>query len=52
MKTKSCHVCTNLFSVMYRVQLQKGKTWVFVCEQCCLKAKKLTDYRYGGTWKG
>lgn len=52
MKTKPCFVCTNLFSVMYRVQLKKGKTWVFVCEHCCQNAKQLPDYRYGGTWKG
>jgi hypothetical protein len=40
------------FSVVYRIQLKKGKDWVFVCEACCLVAKKLPEYRYGGTWKG
>lgn len=37
---------------MYRIQLKKGKVWVFVCEKCCEAAKKLAEYRYGGTWKG
>lgn len=34
---------------MYRIQLKKGKVWVFVCEACCLVAQKLPEYRYGGT---
>lgn len=37
---------------MYRVQLTKGKVWVFVCQRCCLQAQTLAEYRYGGTWKG
>ncbi len=37
---------------MYRVQLTKGKTWLFVCTDCCNKVKEQTGYRYGGTWKG
>ena len=52
MKTKICHNCTKEYVVMYRIQLKKGKVWVFVCEECCLIAKKLPEYRYGGTWKG
>lgn len=34
---------------MYRIQFKKGKDWFFVCEECCLKAKKLLEYKYGGT---
>ncbi|MEL6834441.1 MAG: hypothetical protein AAFP77_15710 [Bacteroidota bacterium] len=52
MKTKTCHTCKQDFSVMFRVQLQKGQAWVFVCETCCKQHQKGTFYRYGGTWKG
>lgn len=53
MKTKTCHTCQSEHSVLYRVQLQKGKNWVFVCKTCCNQHKSSTAYyRYGGTWKG
>ncbi len=52
MKTKICSRCNAEESVMFRVQLQKGKIWVFVCENCCRIAQKLPNYKYGGTWKG
>lgn len=51
-KTKACHLCMKDFRVMYRIQVKKGKDWVFVCEACCLVAKKSPQYKYGGTWKG
>ncbi len=52
MKTKICASCNKEESVMYRVQIQKGKTWIFVCESCCKKLQRGAYYRYGGTWKG
>lgn len=51
-KTKACAMCTQEAEVLYRVQLTKGKEWVFVCTPCCLLAKTYPQYRYGGTWKG
>lgn len=52
MKTKPCATCKQEHTTLYRVQLQKGKLWVFVCEACCIKAKSNPHYRYGGTWQG
>jgi RNase P subunit RPR2 len=52
MKTKTCHQCHQEYSVMYRIQLNKGKIWVFVCLECSKDAKQIPNYRYGGTWKG
>ena len=45
-------MCSQDAAVLYRVQLTKGKVWVFVCTSCCLLAKTNPEYRYGGTWKG
>jgi len=52
MKTKICELCKVEETTLFRVQIQKGKTWIFVCESCCNQSKTLPDYRYGGTWKG
>ncbi|MEC4005330.1 hypothetical protein OX283_011740 [Flavobacterium sp. SUN052] len=52
MKTKNCDLCKVNEIVLYRIQVQKGKAWIFVCETCCEKSKKLENYKYGGTWKG
>lgn len=52
MKTKTCATCKKEDDVMYRVQIQKGKTWIFVCKDCCEEHQKKPNYRYGGTWKG
>jgi hypothetical protein len=52
MKTKLCELCKIGETTLYRVQIKKGKIWIFVCESCCNKSKNLPDYRYGGTWKG
>jgi protein-arginine kinase activator protein McsA len=52
MKTKICVLCKKEASVMYRVKITNGKTWIFVCEACCKASQKLADYIYGGTWKG
>jgi hypothetical protein len=52
MKMKTCAQCGTLASVMYRVQIEKGKVWIFVCKACCVQSQLLPDYKYGGTWKG
>ncbi|MEM6321566.1 MAG: hypothetical protein AAF960_28160 [Bacteroidota bacterium] len=52
MKIKTCVTCKTDHAVMFRVQIQKGKKWIFVCETCCKKHQKGAFYRYGGTWKG
>ena len=52
-RTKVCARCDAEESVMFRVQHQPGKTWVFLCKPC-VEAVKVDNpfYRYGGTWKG
>ena len=52
MKTKICELCKKEETTLFRVQIQKGKTWIFVCEDCCNQVKNQPEYRYGGTWKG
>ncbi len=52
MKTKICALCKIEACVMYRVQIQKGKAWIFVCTDCCVKSQLMEHYKYGGTWKG
>lgn len=52
MKTKICKLCKIEGNTLFRVQIKKGKIWIFVCEFCCNQSKNLPDYRYGGTWKG
>lgn len=52
MKTKRCKQCDVESYVMYRIQIEKGNNWIFVCKDCCEKSKKLLNYKYGGTWKG
>ena len=52
MKTKNCPHCKQDADVMYRIQYQKGKTWIFVCADCLPHYQKMPQYRYGGTWKG
>lgn len=52
MKTKICALCKIETNILYRIQLTKGKEWIFVCADCCNKAKIEPNYKYGGTWKG
>ncbi len=52
MKTKTCATCQEEHTVLYRVQIRKGKEWIFVCKGCCEEHQKKPHYRYGGTWKG
>jgi hypothetical protein len=52
MKIKPCALCQIESTTLYRVQIETGKTWIFVCVTCLAKAKLSAKYRYGGTWKG
>jgi len=51
-KTKDCQSCKKPGEVMYRIQVKKGKEWIFVCPKCQAKHAEGEYYRYGGTWKG
>lgn len=52
MKTKTCPTCQEEHTTMYRIQIKKGKEWIFVCPDCIKIHKAGSYYRYGGTWKG
>ncbi|MFN1836275.1 hypothetical protein AB2B38_013515 [Balneola sp. MJW-20] len=52
MKLKTCHTCGKETAIAYRIQIQKGKEWIFVCPDCIENHKEGEFYRYGGTWKG
>ncbi|WP_176752697.1 hypothetical protein [Psychroflexus sediminis] len=52
MKTKICSICEEEFEVLYRIQIEKGKTWIFACKTSSEKQQGLPHYKYGGTWKG
>lgn len=52
MKSKLCENCKKENTILFRVQIKKGKIWLFVCKICCEKYQKLEHYKYGGTWKG
>ena len=52
MKTKLCALCNKEQIMLYRVQSEKDKLWVFVCDDCCKRIKNEPNYRYGGTWNG
>lgn len=52
MKTKICAICKIEATVMFRIQIEKGKIWIFVCKTCCTNSQSLENYKYGGTWKG
>ncbi len=52
MKTKFCALCQMEATILYRVQVTKGKDWIFICANCCNKVKIEPNYKYGGTWKG
>ena len=39
-------------TIMYRVQIDTTKKWVFICKSCLNHLKPGNkSYRYGGTWK-
>ncbi|MCU0321044.1 MAG: hypothetical protein MUE72_01435 [Chitinophagaceae bacterium] len=39
MKTKNCSLCKHEVTTLYRVQIEKGKIWIFICTECCNKVK-------------
>ena len=52
MKSKICELCKVEHTTLYRIKIEKGKIWIFVCTDCCNVQKSNPHYRYGGTWKG
>ena len=52
MKTKNCELCKAVDSVLFRIQTDAIRQWIFVCKECCIAKKTETKYKYGGTWKG
>jgi hypothetical protein len=52
MKIKICDICKKHEIVLFRIQIKKGKEWLFVCKLCCENSKKSENYKYSGTWKG
>lgn len=52
MKVKPCVICLQAAKTLYRVQVNIGKEWIFVCELCLKQTKLSPNYRYGGTWQG
>ena len=39
-RVKYCEVCKIDFSILFRVQYQTSKEWIFVCHECLLNLKK------------
>ena len=51
-KKKNCEQCAKDATIMYRVQIDTSKKWIFVCKSCLNLLKPSNkSYRYGGTWK-
>jgi|GEM_PF-2896496 len=44
MKTKICDLCAREETLLYRVQIKKGKDWIFVCAACCETAKTVCEH--------
>ena len=51
-RQKLCDACSQVSSVLYRVQRDQTGAWVFLCPSC-RAASELENpfYVYGGTWK-
>ena len=51
-RKKNCDHCDKDATIMYRVQIDTTKKWVFICKSCLNHLKPGNkSYRYGGTWK-
>lgn len=51
-RNKYCHRCKIDFEVLFRVQYEEKREWVFICTSCLNEVKpENPHYRYGGTWK-
>ena len=48
---KPCDNCGAEADVQYRIRSNNSESWQIVCKACQEKAKTLTGYIYGGTWK-
>ena len=44
MRVKYCKLCKKEFPVMFRIQYNSTKKWVFACENCLLEVKKSNSY--------
>ncbi len=52
LRTKACDRCETRGPALYRVCIEQGGDWIFVCPVCLGDVKPDNpDYRYGGTWK-
>ena len=51
-KKKNCDQCAKDATIMYRVQIDTTKKWIFICKSGLNYLKpRNKSYRYGGTWK-
>ncbi len=51
-RVKPCDRCQVDAFVLYRVQSDASKTWMFVCDRCWPQISDRNPYYvYGGTWK-
>ena len=51
-RKKNCKHCAKDATIMYRVQIDTSKKWIFVGKSCLHHLKPSNkSYRYGGTWK-
>ncbi|NJN57346.1 MAG: hypothetical protein HC879_07500 [Leptolyngbyaceae cyanobacterium SL_5_9] len=51
-RIKLCDRCTQSAPVLYRVQVDESREWLFICDRCFLTASQDNPhYAYGGTWK-
>ena len=47
MRVKYCKLCKKEFPVMFRIQYNSTKKWVFSCKNCLLDALKKTIHITG-----
>ncbi len=51
-RQKLCDRCQLTGKLLYRIQQDIDRVWVFVCPQCWeIVSVDNPFYRYGGTWK-
>ncbi|NJL39072.1 MAG: hypothetical protein HC899_21720 [Leptolyngbyaceae cyanobacterium SM1_4_3] len=51
-RIKLCDRCTRSAPVLYRVQIDESRGWVFICDRCFpTVSQDNPHYTYGGTWK-
>ena len=49
---KTCDRCQQIGSLLYRIQQDSSRVWVFVCPDCWqVVSQDNPHYCYGGTWK-